>query len=311
MSARDVVLVTGAGGFIGRSVVESLLRHGASVVALVQDESQRAAVPAGAHVQVVVGDLCDPKALARALSGVAPRAVIHLAGRRVTGTPDDEAENERLNVDPTVGLVAGLDRSALEAFVFASSGEVYGPRPSPFVETMAPLPMTAYARAKLRAEGHLLSEHRDAGLPVVVARLAVAYGPGQPGAMLVPSLIEAARTARPVRMTAGEQTRDFVYVADVAEALVRLTRAPAAVGHVVNVGSGRATPIREVAQTLVAMLGGRLVVELGAIPYRDGEQMEYCFDTSSLRSLTGYVPETTLADGLTAVVAAEPLFKPA
>jgi nucleoside-diphosphate-sugar epimerase len=311
MSARDVVLVTGAGGFIGRSVVRCLQRRGEGVVALVQDDDQRGAVPAGAGIEVVAGDLCDAGGLARALSGVVPRAVIHLAGRRVTGTSDDDRENARLNVDPTVGLVAGLDRSALEALVFASSGEVYGPRAGLFVETAAPRPMTAYARAKLAAEQHLMAAHHADGLPVVVARLAVAYGPGQPGTMLIPSLMEAARTGRPVRMTAGEQTRDFVYVDDVAEALVRLTHAPRAIGRIVNVGSGLATPIRELAQTLAASLHGRLVVELGAIPYRNGEQMEYCFDTALLKELTGYVPDTVLADGLAQVVAAEPLFKTA
>jgi nucleoside-diphosphate-sugar epimerase len=136
------------------------------------------------------------------------------------------------------------------------------------------------------------------GLKATVLRPSVAYGPGQAPDMLVSALVAALVAGQEMPMTAGEQTRDFVYVDDVVDALVRAAGTDAAVGRIINVGSGVPVRIRDVAQLAEDLTGAQGLVKLGALPYRPGEQMDYSLDVSLARELLGWTPSTSMKDGL-------------
>jgi nucleoside-diphosphate-sugar epimerase len=121
--------------------------------------------------------------------------------------------------------------------------------------------------------------------------------------MLIPSLVRAVNGDRALPMTAGEQVRDFIYVDDVAEAMLRLAVAPGARGEIVNVGRGESVSIRDTVGLLEQLSGRRAPVVLGAIPYREGEIMDYRMDISKLERLTGFSPRTPLREGLTRTLA--------
>lgn len=293
-------VVTGASGFLGRHVVSALLAAGHPVVALVRDEPTVALLPEHAALRIVRAELETAESVGAAIDGVDVRAVIHLAGGRAPGGLESIDANARLSLAPTAALVAALSRRAhLEAFVLASSGEVYGAVPAPFRECAEASPKSGYGIAKLLAEELSLAGFRARGFPAVVARMGVVYGPGQLGSpMFVPALLEAARLGRPFEMSHGEQLRDFVYAGDVATTLVQLSNTPAARGEIVNVGTGVGVPVRELATRLWDRLGRPMPLCIGALAMRPDEATDYRLDVAKLRSLTGDVPKTSLETGL-------------
>jgi UDP-glucose 4-epimerase len=298
------VLVTGATGFLGRALVRELVRLGHEPLALVRRASAAAELAAvhGRRVRAREVDLGDPGAVRRALSGIRPSLVFHLAGGRATSSTTAIQENLHSNLAPTVALLSALEKAGVDSFVLASTGEAYGKQPGPFHEDLPTMPQTPYAAAKVAAEAAVSAAHGASGFPGIVARLSVVYGPGPwsgaAAGMLVPRVLEAARAGRAFRMTPGDQTRDFLYVDDAARALVRLAETPEARGRIVNVGAGRSHPVGEVARRLLAELGDPIALELGAVPHGPSEIMDYRFDVTRLRALTGFEPEVSLEEGL-------------
>jgi nucleoside-diphosphate-sugar epimerase len=291
--SAGAVVVTGAAGFIGRAVLRELVRRGERAVGVVRTaESAQALAASEPRVEVRAAAVDDVPSCRSALEGIDVRAIVHLAGGRVPGGAEP---NERANVGPTAAVSAAAAELGVSAFVLASTAEVYGRAPVPFVETAPPSPVSAYARSKLAAE-------RAAGAAlaagVTVARMGVVYGPGQIGTMLLPQIVAAARAGRALEMTAGLQTRDFVFVNDAAEALVALAGCPSAAGEVVNVGTGEGARVLDVAQKLAALLGAPDLLRIGALPTSPEEIMHYVVDASKLAELTGFRARTPLDEGL-------------
>lgn len=301
-------VVTGASGFIGRAVVAELLGAGEPVAAFVRDEPTVALLGEHPALRVVHTSLATTEEVQAALDELgAVRAVIHLAGGRVAGGVPSLAPNLALNVDPTACMLGALaGRSA--TFVLASTGEIYGAQPAPFHEELAVAPPSPYAVSKHAAEVLTLGCARSFGIPAVVARLGVVYGPRQGDrTMLVPALFDAGRAAKaaPRRfpMSSGVQTRDFVYLADAAHALIALSRLEARGGQIVNVGTGVGLPVREVATRVVAAIGSPLELEFGAIPHRPGDVMDYRLAPEKLERLTGFRPRISVDEGIARALA--------
>jgi nucleoside-diphosphate-sugar epimerase len=135
--------------------------------------------------------------------------------------------------------------------------------------------------------------------PVVTARLFPVYGPGQNTGMFIPSAIIKLLNRQEFRMSPGEQIREFNYVDDVVEALIRL---PACdddiIGSVINVGNGVPYKIIEVIDTIRALIEDSACIQVGALPYRVGEVMESYCDNSLLKRLSGWEPQFSLEEGL-------------
>ncbi len=291
-----VAVVTGAGGFIGTHLVRALRAGDVPVLAIDRSESPgllRLRELEGVTTRGVDDDVASWRA---ALEGVAIGTVHHLAGGRVAD--GDPAAQQRANVAPLAALFDALADRVPATIVLASSGEVYGAAPAPFREDGPTVPETGYGIAKLAAEQLGFTRARQHGIPFVVARLSVVYGPGQGPGMFVPDLVDAVRSGRAFDMTAGEQWRDFVHVEDAVAALCALGATPAAHGAVVNVGSGDPIQLRDVARFARELAGGGPPIRIGALPYREGEAMDYRFDVSRLTALTGCAARISLREGL-------------
>jgi nucleoside-diphosphate-sugar epimerase len=269
------VLVPGGAGFIGREVVKQLREAG------------HRAEPAEPDVlAALLTERIDPF-----------DAVVFCQG----GRSDDPTLNHEAHVDTTRRV---LDAVRPARCVYLSSGEVYGRGEPPFAED-APLRGTShYAKAKIQGEQIVQAHAASTGMAGFVLRLAVVYGPGQTGTMLVPALLAAFAEGRPLPMTPGEQTRDFIVVQDVARLILRCLDDDAPPGTY-NGGSGQETPIATVAQQLAAiasrLLGKDLtpLLQLGALPYRDDEQMRYMLNCNRAREQLAWRPRHGLTEGLT------------
>lgn len=299
----DRVLVTGAHGFLGAHVVRALVREGSEVVAV---GSHRGRDPirlrdVADQVRLVEGiDLADLEATRSLLSDVRPTAVVHAAGQAAAGRSwDDPAGSFVSNAGTSSSVLTACD-DRVERFVLMSSGDVYGAAPAPFREDGPTLPMSPYAVAKLAAEAHALMLHRTREAPVTVLRPMTTFGPWQqPDRILAHVMLQGLGRGQ-LQTTLGEQERDFVFVDDVVDAVLRSLGSDDAVGQVVNIGSGSPVTLRAAVQGALDALGNPIDAEFGAIPYREGEFWTVVADISQADRLLGWQPRHSLEEGLRA-----------
>jgi UDP-glucose 4-epimerase len=273
------VLVTGGAGFIGSHLVERLLANGNSVTVL-DDLSTGSlgnlrAVSGHSGLRVVQARVSACSELPRLVAEAS--AIYHLAAAvgvdLVVKSPIRVLQTNLHETEVLLEAAAGR-RVPL---VLTSTSEVYGKsQQTEFSEEDDLLigpPHQArwsYACSKLMDEFLALAFEKERGLPVIISRLFNTVGPRQTGrfGMVLPRFISAAKTGQPLRVFGdGLQTRCFCYVGDAIEALVRLQKCPAAAGQIFNVGSAEEITIRELAETVISVLGSKSKLEL--VPYSE------------------------------------------
>jgi nucleoside-diphosphate-sugar epimerase len=160
-------------------------------------------------------------------------------------------------------------------------------------------PTTIYGRSKLAGTQSLSRSCKELGISGVTARLFTVYGPGEEGSRLLPTLIASIAEDQPIELTDGLHTRDFTYVEDVAEALLRLGLAGAVPGEVVNVATGKLTRVREFVSTAASILGlPERRLAFGALPTRPEEMKHEAVNIQRLKELTGWAPPTGIGEGV-------------
>jgi UDP-glucose 4-epimerase len=300
------ILVTGGAGFIGSHVVDRCVEAGHQV-AVVDDLSagQRQQVNPAARLHVV--DIRTP-ALDDVLRAEAPEAVVHLAaqasvGRSVTN-PLLDAE---INVLGSLNLLECCRRAETRQFIYVSTGGAgYGDTdviPTP--EDHPSRPVSPYGTSKVAAELYLACWEALHGLSGVILRLANIYGPrqdphGEAGVIAI-FTDRLLRGETCVINGDGLQTRDYVYVADVAEAALRALERPQVTGPI-NIGTGIETTVVELFESLRAAFGGRGESRHG--PARPGEQRRSLLDAARARQLLGWTARVGLDEGLRRTVTA-------
>jgi nucleoside-diphosphate-sugar epimerase len=144
--------------------------------------------------------------------------------------------------------------------------------------------------------------HQAYGWPIVCLRPFNAFGPYQTIDRIIPSLILSALAGKDLEMTEGRQTREFVYVDDLVEAFTRALCTPGIEGEVINVSGGQEVSIRDLAITVLTLLGNPVQPLFGALDYRPNEIWRMYGDTTKVRTLLGWTPTTSLVDGLSATI---------
>jgi UDP-glucose 4-epimerase len=290
----NVLLVTGGAGFIGSHVVRAALAGGHRVRVL-DDMStgDKERVPDGA--ELLVGDVADPDDAAHAVDGIT--GVVHLAAvRAVPRSVVQPLHADRANTHGTLAILEAARVAGVRRVVLASSSSVYGAAVTlPTPETTPPQPASPYAVSKLAAEHYARVYAELHGLSTLSLRFFNVYGPGQspdgPYAQLVPRALEARRTgSRPVVYGDGLQSRDLVFVEDVAAAVLAAVERPEVTG-VLNVGSGRAHTVLDV----LAAVGTPPPVHVEARP---GDVPHTWADIRAITGALGWRPRVGLADGL-------------
>jgi nucleoside-diphosphate-sugar epimerase len=255
----------------------------------------------------VVVDLTRPGAFAEALRTAAPAVVFHLAGYGVDPGERDDGTMRRMNADlagEIAEAVAALETAPGWAglrLVAAGSAFEYGIREGVIDETTEPTPETPYGRTKLEGTRRIQDCRARRGLRGGTARLTTVYGPGEHAARLLPSLLRAARDGVPLDLTGGKQERDFTYVGDVAEGLLRIGTLPDLPEGVVNLATGRLSTVRSFVEAAREVLGIPAdLLRLGAIPYRPDEVWQGPVSVGRLEKLTGWRPPTGVREGIAA-----------
>lgn len=302
----DRVLVTGGAGFIGSHVADRYLAEGYHVT-VVDDLSsgRRENVPEKATF--VEADIGSEEARELIRSGGFTILNHHAAQMDVRVSVADPKKDARINLLGLLNLLEGGRAGQLERVVFASSGGVvYGESDAtPYAEDARKLPISPYGVSKLGSEYYLAAYAQLYGLKVCALRYANVYGPRQsPHGEAGVVAIFGSRLKRGASITIfgdGDQTRDYVFVGDVARAnLAATTWDPPKVYHLddlaVNIGTATETSVKALAEQMMAATGISVPVEHA--PARPGELLKSSVATAKAQKAFGWRPEVSLADGL-------------
>ncbi len=304
-------LITGVAGFLGAALAQRLVREGHQVRGL-DDLSTGDPARVPPEVLFTRGDVGDRPKLWTLLHDV--DCVYHLAAR--VSVPESvlyPGEYNKVNVGGTVALMEAIRDVGVRRVIFVSSGAVYGHQEhQPLHEGLLPNPGSPYAVSKLAAEHYVHTIGRQWGIETVALRVFNAYGPHQslPPAYppVVPNfLYQAVRGGTLVIHGDGHQTRDFVYVDDVVQALVAAATAVGVAYETINVGSGVGTSIRALAQQIVELTGQRAQIIFNPRGQAGVPRMQA--DLTKAHRLLHYAPRYSLAEGLRATLEQDPRFR--
>jgi nucleoside-diphosphate-sugar epimerase len=307
MYAGARVVVLGASGFIGRWVARQLAAAGADLTLPVRDAAGMRALcdRYGIRGQVQQVDLRDASGLLPLFRAVRPAITFNLAGYGVDRAERDEAMAFAINARLLLAVAAaaaayGDPGWSGQQIIHAGSALEYGEIGGNLHEESAPNATTLYGRSKLAGTLALREASRANALRSMTARLFTVYGPGEHDGRLLPSLLRAAGSGAPLPLTAGAQQRDFTYVEDVAEGLLRLGQVETAVaGHIVNLATGRLATVRQFVETAARVLDiSPGALQFGALPTRREEMAHEPVAVARLLTLTGWKPEVTVAEGV-------------
>ena len=298
------VLITGGAGFIGSHLAEALLKKGYAVHVL--DNlymGKRENVPSAARFYE--GDILNPSMVEQAMEGV--EAVVHLAARvAIRDSVSHFCEDAQTNLMGTLQLLHHCGKRKIRKFIFASSMAVYGDsqRPTPISETYLQEPISPYGIAKLAAEKYVGLMSRQFNLPWVCLRYFNVYGPRQtftPYVGVITIFIRNLHNGQPITIFGdGNQQRDFIYVGDIVKATLLALESDVS-GEVFNVGTGRGTSVKQIAQLLIQNLRPGLEPLFQAS--QPGEIRHSIADISNIQRLLGFQPEANLSEKISEVIA--------
>lgn len=305
-------LVTGGAGFIGSHLVDHLLEAGASRVVVVdtfflgrEDNLDTARALYGDQLVVHREDAADHAAMAEICVREEPQVVFNLATKALLYSFFNPSGACRVNLDIALTLCELLRSGHYRRLVHLSSSEVYGTAEQvPMDEGHPLLAETTYAAGKAAADLAVASYVRMFDLDAVTLRPFNNYGPRQNDgafAAVIPLTVRRILAGEPPIIEGdGEQTRDFLFVRDTVDAIIRLCSTEVR-GEVLNLGSGTETSIASIVHALVEILGWQ--GEIRHTPARPADVRRHCSDVSRAEALVGPISTTKLADGLEQTVA--------
>lgn len=297
------VLVTGATGFIGTQVVRRLLSiedaevHAVTSTVSSVYPSRLADVREAIHLHEA--SLTDRSALDAVVERVRPTHVLHLGAYTHVGKSWQRVDEcIQTNIQGTVNLLQALDGTGYRRFVYTGTSEIYGDIDVPFREDDQVNPISPYSVSKYAGELYCRIFHQGRDWPIVMLRPFNAYGPAQTPDRVIPEIIARAVRGEALAMTQGRQTREFNYVEDLAEGFLLAATVEGIEGEIFNLGCGEEISMRDLATTILDLMGNPIEPQFGTLPERPTEIHRMFCDSTKARERLGWTPRHDLRDGL-------------
>jgi dTDP-glucose 4,6-dehydratase len=304
---RFTVLVTGADGFIGSHLTESLVRQGFKVRAFVMYNSfnswgwlDKCDEDVKGNFEVISGDIRDPHGVKAAMSGC--DAVLHLAALIAIpfsyNSPDTYLET---NIKGTLNVLQAAKDLGIKRLIHTSTSEVYGTAQFvPITEEHRLLGQSPYAASKIGADQLAYSFYSSFNLPVVIVRPFNTYGPRQSSRAIIPTVItQIASGSHEINLGSVKPTRDFNYVKDIAQGFIAALSSPNGLGEVVNLGSNSEISIGDTVGLIAELMNTKVVVSTDnkRVRPKNSEVERLVADNGKAKKLFGWEPKYTGAEG--------------
>ncbi|WP_157218515.1 NAD-dependent epimerase/dehydratase family protein [Flavisphingomonas formosensis] len=304
MAGAARILITGGTGFIGSHLVRRCVAEGHEVHVLLRPSSAAVRLePIGSAVTLHRLSLSDGAAVRACLAAVRPTGIFHLVGNTAS-RHDPTLAQSRESLESLTDFLSLVEAAAgmeVPPRLFLRTGSIaeYGAAALPFYEEQRERPETGYAASLVAATHYAQAIAPRLPFPLVTARLALVYGPGQASDFLVPSIIEACVANRPISLRRPKDRRDLIHVDDVVEVLTGLAREMPADCPVINIGSGYDVSVEALAETIADLAGCSLRLLAGGDDY---EPVTLRLSIERLRRATGWRPRVPLREGLAALI---------
>jgi len=296
------VLVTGGTGFIGSSLVRKLLKMKFDVtIASISDIEQSPIKDLKNEISFYKMDLTNQEETKRLIKNVNPSIIIHLAAKiDLRRDPEIIESMMKDNFFITLNIYrASLSLDNIKCIITLGSAEEYGQNKAPFNEKQKEMPVSPYSLSKTcmtYLSSYFCNIHK---IPIVVLRPSVVYGENQTSKQFIPYIITKCLKNEPIDMTKGEQTRDFIYVGDLSDAIIKISKNPTRViGKVMNICTGEKIRIRDAAFMIKKYTKSKTKMNIGAIKYREGENMHFYCSNKKANSLLNWSPKYPFKKGI-------------
>lgn len=294
MIEHATVLVIGSSGYVGRNLIKRLSLESCRVYGI-----QRSQKKIDANIQIVNCDIRDFEKLNLIIRDINPTYIFHVAGntsRSISLDTIDEMFD--VNLIGTLNILKScIGLNSLRSLVVFGTCEEYGNANKVYCEELKEDPISPYSFSKTASYYLCKLFYNVYGVPFIFLRPSLIYGPGQPETMFIPSLIGALKENREFRMTAGEQTRNFIYINDVIECLIKAATSKNCIAEIINIGNENAKIIY-VARLIANMMNKEHLIKPGEMDYRKNEIMNYSLDCTKMHQLLNWKPQICLLDGL-------------
>lgn len=301
MGLRDYknkrIMVTGGSGFIGRKLSARLASRSAHVYNL---DLNKPVLDENSNVSFYQADLTNKEDVFSAVKSIEPEIVFHLAANISRASEFDMLYGMvNTNLVGTINLFDCLRYvNSLQSIIVAGTVAEYGINKVPFRENLRENALSPYSFSKVCISHLCRLAYSLYEIPTIVLRATLAYGPGQGEVMFIPSLIKSLLRNEKSLMTAGEQTRDFLFIDDLIEAHLLAGSSDSVAGEIFNIGFGKSYKIKDVAKKIARILGKEHLLSFGGISYRKPEVMEYEIDFSKAREILNWTPKVDIDEGL-------------
>ena len=298
------ILVTGGAGFVGSNIVKSLLKMGAYVTVLDNLFSGfEHLLPINKNLKFINGDVCNKKIVDDLVSK--HKFIIHAAAKNIIVSTKNPIEDYETNIGGTLNMLAACKKYDVERFVYTGSASVYGnPSIIPIPENSAIYTLSPYAVSKLAGENYCIAFYESYNVPTSIIRYSNVYGinqdPQNPYCGVISKFFNCAINNEPIKIHGdGEQTRDFTYVKDAADATIEALINPKSVGNIFNTGSGNEISINSLAKKIIKITDSKSKVE--HVDKRDIDNIRRrAVNIEHIRRVLRWNPMYTLDKGLEA-----------
>jgi NAD dependent epimerase/dehydratase len=300
------ILVTGADGFIGSHLTETLLDIGCHVRALslynsFNDWGWLEAIKDKKDLDVVCGDVRDPHFCKEITKDI--DVIFHLAALIAIPysyiAPDSYVDT---NVKGTLNICQAAKENGCERVIHTSTSEVYGTAQYVPIDEKHPLqPQSPYSASKIGADAMAMSFHSAFGLPITTARPFNTYGPRQSARAVIPTIIgQIAAGTKQIKLGDLTPTRDFNYVLDTCRGFIALAESDKTIGEVINIGSGNEISVGDTLNLIKKIMNSdvEFITDKQRLRPEKSEVFRLCCDNTKINELTGFLPEYSLKKGL-------------
>lgn len=305
------VLVTGAGGFIGSHLTESLLMKGCKIKALVKYNSRNdwgllESLPKNirSEIEVVTGDITDPFGVDKLVAG--NEVIFHLAA--LIAIPFSYVAPEmyvNVNIKGTLNVLEACRRHNVEKLIHTSTSETYGTALYTPIDENHPLQgQSPYSATKIAADKLVESYYRSFNLPVATIRPFNTYGPRQSARAVIPTIISQALSGDTVNLGNLTPVRDLNYVQDSVNAFIKIAESSSVFGETINIGFGKGITIGELANKILQIMNSKAKIICADERLRPekSEVFQLICNNEKAKTLVGWQPGYSLEQGLTETI---------
>lgn len=296
---KKVVVVSGANGFIGSALVRKLIEKKFNVHALVSSKSSLSRLKdVEGEISIHRGLLENKKNLSSFMTTIKPYGIFHLATYGSYPFQQDIHKMINTNIIGTLNFLESLKEVKYKQLVVAGSSSEYGKKDGLMKESDLLMPNNYYAATKVN-QTHLCQVYSQAShKPLVILRLFNVYGPYEEKGRLVRSVIDSALAKKPILLASGSEARDLVYVEDVVDVFMHILKQRQFFGEIFNIGTGRQTTIKELAQTVVRLTKSKSEIKLNTYKGRPWDSNHWQADMRKTKTVLNWSPKFTLRQGL-------------